>query len=86
MNIIKNEAFAFLAHNLASPHTEKVRSTRTHVPAMGYISRTLLGSAEKIVHDPGAKGPSGEGEAAMTMICLSYFITAGILIYGALVP
>lgn len=53
---------------------------------MGYVSRTLLGSAKKIVHDPGAKGPEGEGEAAMTMICLTYFVTAGILIYGALVP
>lgn len=71
------------AHNLASP-TYTEGPTRTHIPAMGYITRTLLGSSDKkIVHDPGAKGPSGEGEAAITMLCLTYFATVGILIYGA---
>ena len=45
--------------------------------------RTLLGSAdEALVHDPGPEGESGEGEAAMVMLCLTYFVTAGILFYG----
>uniref|UniRef100_A0A7S0X463 Uncharacterized protein n=1 Tax=Mantoniella antarctica TaxID=81844 RepID=A0A7S0X463_9CHLO len=48
---------------------------------MSYL-RTLLGAPkEKLVHDPGEKGPEGEGEAAMTMLCLTYFATVGILIY-----
>jgi hypothetical protein len=50
---------------------------------MGYFTRALLGSAdEPLVHDPGPEGESGEGDAAMVMLCLTYFATVGILIYG----
>ena len=49
--------------------------------------RQLLGSAdEKLVHDPGAKGPEGEGEACMTMLVLTYVAAIGILVYGAEPP
>ena len=45
--------------------------------------RSLLGgSKEKLVHDPGAKGPEGEGEAAMTMMATVYAVALGLLIYG----
>lgn len=45
--------------------------------------RSLLGGAkEKLVHDPGAEGPEGEGEAAMTMMVIVYAIALGLIIYG----
>lgn len=45
--------------------------------------RSLLGGAkEKLVHDPGAEGPEGEGEAAMTMMVLVYAVALGLIIYG----
>ena len=40
--------------------------------------RSLLGSNE---HDPGSQGESGEGVAGMTMICITYLATTGILVY-----
>ena len=40
--------------------------------------RSLLGSN---VHDPGPQGDSGEGVAGMTMICITYLATTGILVY-----
>merc|ERR1719337_288254 len=44
--------------------------------------RSLLGGAkEKLVHDPGAEGPEGEGEAAMTMMVIVYAIALGLIIY-----
>jgi hypothetical protein len=48
--------------------------------------RRLLGSDEPLVHDPGAKGPEGEGEACMTMLVLTYVAAIGILVYGAEPP
>ena len=49
--------------------------------------RSLLGgTSEVLVNYPGAKGPEGEGEAAMTMMVLVYLAAAGILIYGAFQP
>ena len=48
--------------------------------------RRLLGSDEKLVHDPGAEGPEGEGEACMTMLVLTYVAAIGILVYGAEPP
>ena len=45
--------------------------------------RSLLGGAkEKLVHDPGAEGPEGEGEAAMTMMVIVYAVALGLFIYG----
>jgi hypothetical protein len=45
--------------------------------------RSLLGGAkEALVHDPGAKGPEGEGEAAMTMMVIVYAVALGLFIYG----
>jgi|AntAceMinimDraft_5_1070358.scaffolds.fasta_scaffold21470_2 hypothetical protein len=44
--------------------------------------RGLLGSAKKIVHDPGPKGNSGEGDAALVMIFIVIAATILILIYG----
>ena len=45
--------------------------------------RSLLGGAkEALVHDPGAKGPEGEGEAAMTMMVIVYAVALGLIIYG----
>ena len=45
--------------------------------------RSLLGNAKKIEHDPGPKGESGEGDAALVM--MFFVIAAAILItiYGA---
>ena len=40
--------------------------------------RSLLGNAKKIVHDPGPKGESGEGDAALVM--MFFVIAAAILI------
>lgn len=49
--------------------------------------RHLLGNPDKkLVHDPGPKGESGEGEAAMTMLVLTYVSALGILLYGASLP
>ena len=49
--------------------------------------RHLLGNPDKkLVHDPGPKGESGEGEAAMTMLVLTYASALGILMYGASLP
>lgn len=45
--------------------------------------RSLLGGAkEALVHDPGAEGPEGEGEAAMTMLVIVYAVALGLFIYG----
>jgi len=45
--------------------------------------RSLLGGAkEALVHDPGAEGPEGEGEAAMTMMVIVYAVALGLFIYG----
>jgi len=40
-----------------------------------------MGSATKIEHDPGAEGPSGEGDAVIVKFCLMYLITIGVLVY-----
>jgi hypothetical protein len=48
---------------------------------MGF--RNLLGSAKAINHDPGAQGESGEGDAAMAMLCLTFVIAIVIIVYGA---
>ena len=54
---------------------------------MSATMRRLLGGAdEKLVHDPGAEGPEGEGEAAMTMMVIVYAVALGLFIYGALPP
>ena len=45
--------------------------------------RQLLGNAKKIEHDPGAEGPSGEGDAALVMVFLCITATIAILVYGA---
>ena len=45
--------------------------------------RSLLGSAKAIHHDPGPKGESGEGDAAMVMLCLTYVAACLIMTYGA---
>jgi hypothetical protein len=46
--------------------------------------RSLLGgTSEVIVHDPGAKGSEGEGEAAMTMMVIVYAVALGLFLYGA---
>ena len=48
------------------------------------MMRHLLGSDKKVVHDPGPKGESGEGDAALVMIFLVIAAAAIITIYGAL--
>ena len=49
--------------------------------------RSLLGGAkEALVHDPGAEGPEGEGEAAMTMLVIVYAVALGLVIYGTHPP
>lgn len=53
-----------------------------HVPAMANMRSLLGGSDEALVHDPGAEGPEGEGEAAMTMMVLVYAVALGLIIYG----
>jgi len=45
------------------------------------MSSLLGGAKEKLVHDPGAEGPEGEGEAAMTMMVIVYAVALGLLIY-----
>lgn len=52
------------------------------VPAMANMRSLLGGSDEALVHDPGAEGPEGEGEAAMTMMVLVYAVALGLIIYG----
>jgi|TARA_B100000768_G_C11206596_1_gene344120 hypothetical protein len=47
------------------------------------MMRHLLGSDKKVVHDPGPKGESGEGDAALVMIFLVIAAAAIITIYGA---
>ena len=44
--------------------------------------RQLLGNAKKIVHDPGPKGDSGEGDAALVMVFLTIFTAIAIIVYG----
>lgn len=44
--------------------------------------RNLLGNAKEIVHDPGPKGDSGEGDAALIMIFLVICAALVILVYG----
>ena len=56
-------------------------------PYTSTMLRHLLGNPDKkLVHDPGPKGESGEGEAAMTMLVLTYVSALGILVYGASLP
>ena len=59
------------------------RRTQVDVSHDRHTMRSLLGGAkEKLVHDPGAEGPEGEGEAAMTMMVLVYAVALGLFIYG----
>jgi len=46
------------------------------------MMRHLLGSDKKVVHDPGPKGESGEGDAALVMIFLVIAAATVITIYG----
>ena len=46
------------------------------------MMRHLLGSDKKVVHDPGPKGESGEGDAALVMIFLVIAAATIITIYG----
>ena len=48
------------------------------------MMRHLLGSDKKLVHDPGPKGESGEGDACLVMVFLVITAAIGILIYGEL--
>ena len=48
------------------------------------MMRHLLGSEKALVHDPGPKGESGEGDACLVMIFLVIAAAIGILIYGEL--
>lgn len=41
------------------------------------MNRSLL----KFKHDPGPQGESGEGVASMIMICITYLISTGIIVY-----
>ena len=50
---------------------------------MSHMTRHLLGGAKEINHDPGPKGDSGEGDAALVMIFLVITLAGAILIYGA---
>ena len=57
------------------------------VPHNRSTMRSLLGGAkEALVHDPGAEGPEGEGEAAMTMLVIVYAVALGLIIYGTHPP
>jgi len=59
------------------------RRTQVDVSHDRHTMRSLLGGAkEALVHDPGAEGPEGEGEAAMTMMVLVYAVALGLFIYG----
>ena len=49
---------------------------------MSHMTRHLLGGAKKINHDPGPKGDSGEGDAALVMIFLVIAAATIITIYG----
>ena len=46
--------------------------------------RHLLGSEKALVHDPGPKGESGEGDACLVMIFLVIAAAIAITIYGEL--
>ena len=46
------------------------------------MMRHLLGSEKALVHDPGPKGESGEGDAALVMIFLVIAAATIITIYG----
>ena len=48
------------------------------------MMRHLLGSDKKLVHDPGPKGESGEGDACLVMVFLVIAAAIGITIYGEL--
>ena len=50
------------------------------------MMRHLLGSNKKIVHDPGPKGESGEGDACLVMMFLVIAAAGLIMIYGASFP
>ena len=50
------------------------------------MMRHLLGSDKKLVHDPGPKGESGEGDACLVMVFLVITAAIGILIYGLSFP
>ena len=57
------------------------------VPHNRSTMRSLLGGPkEALVHDPGAEGPEGEGEAAMTMLVIVYAVALGLVIYGTHPP
>ena len=46
------------------------------------MMRHLLGSDKALVHDPGAKGDSGEGDACLVMMFLVISAAIGILVFG----
>ena len=46
------------------------------------MMRHLLGSEKALVHDPGPKGESGEGDACLVMIFLVIAAATIITIYG----
>jgi hypothetical protein len=49
--------------------------------------RNLLGSdAKAIHHDPGPEGESGEGDAAIVMLCLTYVAAFAIIVFGTPPP
>ena len=50
------------------------------------MMRHLLGSDKKVVHDPGPKGESGEGDACLVMMFLVIAAAGLIMIYGASFP
>merc|ERR1712230_194301 len=56
--------------------------TSSHSATMSEtMMRHLLGSDKKLVHDPGPKGESGEGDACLVMVFLVITAAIGILIY-----
>ena len=50
------------------------------------MMRHLLGSDKKVVHDPGPKGESGEGDACLVMMFLVIAAAGLIMLYGASFP
>ena len=46
------------------------------------MMRRLLGCDEKLEHDLGAEGPSGEGDACLVMMFLVISAAIGILVFG----
>ena len=48
------------------------------------MMRHLLGSEKQLIHDPGPKGESGEGDACLVLIFLCIAASILVLIYGEL--